>query len=914
MPTGKAAGTDDPGRAQVRRDAFEHPNARGKPRLCGRRMTAKKGPDKPFVEFGKTETDQSIVERFEQQVARYPSRLAVKTKTARLTYAELNRTVNRIARDIVERFGRENEPVAVFLDQGAQLISAILAALKAGKSYVALDTSFPHSKNASVVDHCRPGIVLTDRDHYPAARRLAGNTPLLIIDEVSPLYSPRNLYLPIPPETTAYIIYTSGSTGEPKGVYQDHRNVLHNVMRCTNMLHMAADDRLCLLWSCSFAASVPNIFGALLNGAALLPFDLRKEGIVKLAEWLIKEDISIYHSVPTVYRHFLSTLTGRENFYRLRLIKLSGEPVLRSDVELYRRHFHEDCVFHVSYASTETNIVRQFFCDHHTAFSGDIVPAGYEVEDMEVLLLDEDGKEVQANCEGEIAVRSRYLPPAYYRKEDPAESPFKPDGTGGHRRIYRTGDIGLMLPDGCLVHLGRKDMQVKIRGYRVEVSEVEEALNELAAVKEAAVAGRDDHYGGKFLAAYVVPHKGKAITAGELRIALKDRLPDYMVPSRFVLLEAMPLTLSGKIDRMALPDPEREGPQLDNAYAAPRTPTEIMLAGIWRKILRIKRVGAADNFFELGGHSLLVARLAAEIRKKTGRTLPIVAILQSPTIKQLAKILQAEGSPSKFPSILVRAGGSRPPFFWVGINTYRPPYLGPEQPVYGIILQGDYGKPIVYRSVEELAAHHLDEIRTVQPKGPYSLGGYCFSGLVAFEMAQQLFRQGEEVSLLCLVEPLTHCLPSCNGASNVSLISRVKSLGAKLALLRSAEKRTSALSFISRTITGNIHFAFCQTYISLGYPVPRRFRDFYRLHTAGRYVSGAYPGRAAVFLREKRRDADWSGLGAKGTYVHEVIGTVHHTMLDEPYAGIWTRQLNRYLSDIEADEKIDSHDTEMVLS
>ncbi|MDA8326191.1 MAG: AMP-binding protein [Nitrospiraceae bacterium] len=871
--------------------------------------------DKPFIEFEKTQINQSIVERFEQQASRYPSRLAVKTGKAQLTYAGLNQTANRIARDIIERFGPGSVPVALFLDQGIQLISAILAVLKAGKSYVALDTSFPHSKNASVVDHCRPGTILTDRDHYPLASKLFEDTsPLMIIDEANHLYSPSNLNLSISPEATAYIIYTSGSTGEPKGVFQDHRNVLHNVMRCTNMLHIAPDDRLSLLWSCSFAASIPNIFGALLNGAALFPYDIRKNGIMNLADWLIKQEITIYHSVPTAYRHLLSTLAGKENFSRLRMIKLSGEPVRKTDVELYKRHFHEGCIFHVSYASTETNIVRQFFCDHNTEFSGDIVPVGYEVEDMEVMVLDEDGEEAVANCPGEIAVISPYLPPAYYRKDDPADSPFQPDKKGGGRRIYRTGDTGYMLADGCLMHLGRKDQQIKVRGYRVELGEVETALSELAMVKESAVVGYDDPDNGKVLVAYVVLRKDKAATAGELRNALKDRLPDYMVPSRFVLLEAMPLTLSGKIDRMALPDPEREGPQLENAYVAPRTPTEIMLAGIWRKILRIKRVGAADNFFELGGHSLLVARLAAEIRKKTGRTLPIVAILQSPTIKQLAKILQAEGSPSKFPSILIRAGGSRPPFFWVGINTYRPPYLGPEQPVYGIILQGDYGKPIVYRSVEELAAHHLDEIRTVQPKGPYSLGGYCFSGLVAFEMAQQLFRQGEEVSLLCLVEPLTHCLPSCNGASNVSLISRVKSLGAKLALLRSAEKRTSALSFISRTITGNIHFAFCQTCIYLGYPVPRRFRDFYRLHTAGRYVSGAYPGRAAVFLREKRRDADWSGLGAKGTYVHEVIGTVHHTMMDEPYVGIWTRQLNRYLSDIEADEKIDSHDTEMVLS
>ncbi|MDA8085796.1 MAG: AMP-binding protein, partial [Nitrospiraceae bacterium] len=759
-------------------------------------MKIKAEPDKPFARFAKAETNQSIVDRFEQQVAGGPSRLAVKAGRTWLTYGALNRTANRLARAIIGRCGQGSEPVAIFLDQGSRLIPAIFGVLKAGKPYLALDTSFPQARNASMLRHSRPGLILTDRDHYPPACILAGDFTPLIIDEIDSRFSPENLNLPISPEAAAYIIYTSGSTGEPKGVCQDHRNVLHNVMRCTNMMHIAADDRLSLLWSCSFAASVPNVFGALLNGAALFPFDLRKEGIVRMADWLIREKITVYHSVPTVYRHFISMLTGMEKFPALRIIKLSGEPVQRRDIELYRKHFGKGCVFHVSYASTETNIVRQFFCDHHTPLNGDTVPAGYEVEDMEVLLLDERGREVASNCEGEIAVRSRYLPSGYYLGNDAAESPFFPDEAG--RRIYRTGDLGRMLPDGCLIHLGRKDLQVKIRGYRVEIGEVESALNGIDAIKEAAVVGRGDPNGGNLLLAYVVPRKGTAITARQLRNRLKDRLPDYMVPSRFVFLDALPLTLSGKVDRRALPDPEAQASQ-EGDYVAPRTPEEAMLAGIWQKILGTRRVSVLDNFFDLGGHSLLVARLAAEIKKITGRTLPIAAILQSPTIRQLAGLLQEDGPPSRLPSMVVRSGGSKAPFFWVGINTYRPPYLGTDQPVYGIILQGDYGKPIAFRTVEELAAYHLDEIRTVQPKGPYSLGGYCFSGLVALEIAQQLLRQGEEVPLLCLVEPLTYCLPRGNGSAalDVSLASRAKAaLSEKIELLSSAEKLMSVSGFV----------------------------------------------------------------------------------------------------------------------
>ena len=862
-------------------------------------------PDKPFIEFKKTEIDQSIVARFEQMVAKYPSHIAIRSNVAPLTYASLNQKGNQVARAIIERRERVAEPVALFLDQGALLISAMLAVLKTGKAYVALDTSFPQAKCEAIVRHTKPGLVLTDKKNFSPALELAGDTSrLLVIDEPDPSLSSENLNLNISPEATAYIMYTSGSTGEPKGVSQSHQSVLHNVMRCTNMLHIAPDDRLSLLWSCSFAASVPNVFGALLNGASLHPYNLKRDGTDNLADWLTKAEITIYHSVPTVYRHFLSSLTGEESFPKLRLIKLSGESVSKKDLDLYKRHFHKDCIFHVSFASTETNIIRQFFCDHNTTVSGEIVPAGYEVEDMKVLILDEEGREVEGSS-GEIAVRSRYLPTAYYGNDDRDESPFLRDEKAGHFTIYKTGDIGHLLPDGCLVHLGRKDMQVKVRGYRVEISEVENAMSELPVVKGAVIAGRDDPYGSKLLVGYVVFHKGQSLTPGELRNLLKEKLPDYMVPSRFVFLDALPLTLSGKLDRRALPDPDYGISELEENYVAPRTTSEMMLAKVWRKILKIKRVGVFDNFFDLGGHSLLVATLATEIRKKTGKTLPVTAILQSPTISQLAKVLWADESPSKSASVLVQTGGAKSPFFWVGINTYRPPYLGLGRPVHGIILQGDYGKPIVYRTVEELAAHHLEEIRAVQPKGPYLLGGYCFSGLVALEMAQHLIRQGEEVSLLCLIEPLSNCRPSGNGAlsPNASLKSKTGYLGSKLPLLLSARKIPYVVSIINKTITEKINFFFCRSFITLGRSVPRRYRDFYRLQTAGRYTVCSYPGRAAIFLREHRCGEEWNSFGEKGTFVSEVIGTVHHTMMDEPYVGTWIKELNRCLDQIQAEEK-----------
>ncbi len=868
---------------------------------------------KPFIRFLKAGIDQSVADRFEHQVARHPSRLALKTPTGQLTYEGLNRAANRIARALAGRCGQGGEPVALFLGDGAQLIPAMLAALKAGRPYVSLDPSFPLSKNAAVVRHSRPCLIVTCEELYPVARQLSAGRPSPLVLEETAGRNPsesENLGLPVPPGASAYIIYTSGSTGRPKGVFQDHRNVLHNVMRCTNMLHISPDDRLSLLWSCSFAASVPNIFGALLNGASLFPFDIKKEGISGLADWLVKEEITIYHSVPSVYRHLLSTLKGTEDFSRLRLIKLSGEPVRKGDVELYRRHFPENCVFHVSYASTETNIIRQFFCDHHmmpgAENSGSIwetVPAGYEVEDMEILILDENGKDAGVNCAGEIAVRSPFLPPSYYGKDSHCESPFLTDERDGNFcRIYRTGDMGYLLPDGCLIHLGRKDRQVKIRGYRVELSEVERALNVLPQVKEAAVMGRDDPYGGKLLAAYVVPkerEKKKSLTAGELRLALKDSLPDYMVPSCFVFLDALPLTLGGKVDRRALPDPGRTGLDAESDFVDPGTPSEVMLAGLWNGILGTERVGVFDNFFDLGGHSLLVARMAAGIKKMTGKSIPIIDILQRPTIRQLAGILDGEERPPRWfsPSIPGQDGrakggqartgsaGQKPPLFWMGINPVLPDLLGPGQQVYGVILQGQYGYPATYSSIEELASHHLGEILEAQPKGPYLLGGFCFSGLVALEMSRQLQDRGEKVELLCLVDPPRQCLPSevqCPSGSGPLQLHRIN--------FRLAARRYM-LS------------ALCRTYRLAGRPIPQRYTGFHSINTSRKYRARPYQGKVVVFLADEACGAqpDWSLLA--GAHVHVLPGINHDGIYDKGKVEIWARLLAGYLGQVRGKDR-----------
>jgi amino acid adenylation domain-containing protein len=599
-------------------------------------------PTGTFIEFKKEEIEQSIPDRFEQIVRRFPNRVAVKTRTSTWTYDDLNRPANRIAHAILAQRGEGEEPVALLLEHDADAIAAILAVLKSGKIYVPLDPSHLQARSSYIFEDARASLIVTNNKNFSDARDLARNRcQLLNINKIdSDLLTEKNVGRSLPPDTLAYILYTSGSTGRPKGVVQNHRNVLHAMMNYINGLHISVDDRLTLLHSCSFSGSVYNLFGALLNGATLLPFDLKGEGVNQLGNWLAQEEITICHTVPTAFCHAVQAFTGGEQFPTLRVIHLSGAPVPKADVELYKKHFAQECILVHRMGITETATIRSYFMDKTTPIDGARMPIGYPVDDKEVLLLDEAGEDAGLNCIGEIAVKSRYLSLGYWRRPDLTQAKFLPDPNGGEERTYLTGDLGRMAADGCLFHVGREDFRVKVRGYSVEVSEIEMALMEHAAVKQAAVVGRETQSDDRQLVAYFVPSDKPAATVTELRNFLKARLPDYMIPSAFVLLRALPLTPNGKIDRRALPDPGHSRPELDTSYVAGRTPFEEQLANIWAEVLFLNRVGIHDNFFDLGGHSLLATQIISKVLQTLQVELPVRSFFEVPTVAGLAELIE----------------------------------------------------------------------------------------------------------------------------------------------------------------------------------------------------------------------------------------------------------------------------------
>jgi thioesterase domain-containing protein/acyl carrier protein len=446
-------------------------------------------------------------------------------------------------------------------------------------------------------------------------------------------------------------------------------------------------------------------------------------------------------------------------------------------------------------------------------------------------------------------------------------------------RMYNTGDLARYLASGEIEFAGRTDDQVKIRGYRVELEEIEAVLGAQPGVREVVVAARENASGEKSLVAYVVPSREQVPTASELRSFLKQKLPHYMVPSAFVLLEAMPKTPNGKVDKRGLPAPKATDFAETQEYVAPTNELEIQLTGIWETVLDKKPIGIRDNFFELGGHSLLAARLMHRIEQAMGRRLPLAALLQAPTVEQLSGLLRQEKYSESWSSLVaIQAEGSQPPFFCVhgvggNVVGFRDlaRHLGANQPFYALQPQGLDGKRECLTSIPEMAKRYIQEIKRIQPEGPYRIGGYSFGGLVAYEMAQMLEAQGEEMALLALFDTYPGKMQS-RGSQLKNLLG--------LPLKEQASFVLKKGSFVMMTLRKRLELQM----------LPRPLRNVRQAcaQAAGAYDVEPYSGRVTLFrVKEKSVGslndpyAIWWRVAAGGVDLREISGD-HLSLLKEP--------------------------------
>ncbi|HZC36458.1 MAG TPA: amino acid adenylation domain-containing protein [Chthoniobacterales bacterium] len=697
--------------------------------------------------------DASLIELFEKQVALTPENVAVVSGGETLTYGELNCRANGLARFLQARGVREGGFVGLCVSRSVEQVVAILAILKTGSAYVPLDPAYPAERLAFMLEDSGARLLLTQSslaDSLPAhcaeivCLDQIGQT--LVSTEETPSEGPTA-------ESPAYVIYTSGSTGKPKGVLMPHRPLVNLIEWQQEILPGAA--RTIQFAPVSFDVSFQEIFSTWCGGGTLLLIDegLRRDP-VRLWRFIVEERVERLFLPFVALQSLAEAVTGQ---CALRDVITAGEQ-LRSTPQI-RRMFKilETCRLHNHYGPSETHVVTAFTLEGDPDDWAALPSIGRPIANTAILLLDDNG---QPDATGELYIGGECLCRGYLnRAELTAEKFVSIDGN----RFYKSGDLARWLPDGNLEFLGRADGQVKVRGFRVELGEVEAVLSQHPSVRDVAVTVKPDTAGLNRLVAYAVCDG--AFSASALREYAKSKLPDYFVPSLFLPIDKLPLTPSGKVNRRALPDPV--GVPTETVSVAPRDQVEHKLVAIWQRALNVPSIGITDDFFELGGHSLMAVRVFADIEKTFGKQLPLATLFEASTIEQFASTLREEDwKPSWSSLVTIQPQGSRPPFFGVHggygpVLFYRPlaQILGLDQPFYGFQSQGLDGSPFKHTSVQAIASYYLEEMRSVQANGPYFLGGYCLGGLIAFEMAQQLHAQGEEVSLLVLFDTYNPARP-----------------------------------------------------------------------------------------------------------------------------------------------------------
>ncbi|MEK6256082.1 MAG: non-ribosomal peptide synthetase, partial [Chloroflexota bacterium] len=613
---------------------------------------------------------QSVADRFETVVERYPDNIAISEDKQQITYRELNESANRLANSILSRVEEgDRSPIPFLAGYGISSIVTLLAIMKTGHPYVPLNPTFPVERNNLLLADMGAKLLVSDSQysskvaHFQDAQ---STLDVLYLDSLDPSASPENPGIVLSPKDLLNISYTSGSTGNPKGGVSNQLYWTYQISFRVNEWYITPEDRIPLLSNFSFGASLGPILSAFFSGARVCLFDFSSENLIDTIDWLHKIKATIFRSTPSTFRTIFGEVPESTKFEHLRMIGLAGGPVSKRDVALYRAHTRESCILSHQLASTEAGYLTRYRIDHSTPVDEEILPVGYPIEGKQVRLLDDDGNQVAQGEVGEIVVTSRFLRSGYWNRPALTDEIFRPDPNDAESRILYTSDLGRLRADGALEFFGRKDNMVKIRGFRVETVEVESFLYKHSAVKQVAVIGQPLPHApeNKQLVAFMVPHQDQEVNGKELRLFLAEKVPDYMIPSRFAFLDALPLNPNGKIDYQALIKFEIKRPDLSNQYVEPENDLEIRLKSIWEDLLGISSIGVLDNFFELGADSLLARRLFLRIEEVFGRKFPLSILVEASNIRQQAEILSTEDfQPNWSPLVPVQPDGDQTPVF-----------------------------------------------------------------------------------------------------------------------------------------------------------------------------------------------------------------------------------------------------------
>ena len=598
-----------------------------------------------LVEWNATERsypETTIHRLIEEQVRRTPDAVALAFEDRTMSYGELNRRANQLARHLRGLGVGPNTLVGLCIERSFEMVVGLLGILKSGGAYVPVDPGYPPDRQSYMIEDSRALVLLTQAS---LAEGLSGSGARVVVldagwEEIG-RHPDGDLEGGSGPGDLAYVIYTSGSTGKPKGAMNEHRAVCNRLLWMQDTYGLMTPDRVLQKTPFSFDVSVWEFFWPLMTGARLVI--ARPEGHKDpsyLVQRIREEGITTLHFVPSMLRVFLEA-EGVEECSSVKRVICSGEAL---PYELQERFFDRLAVaeLHNLYGPTEAAVdVTYWPCERRSARK--IVPIGRPVANTQMYVLDAGMNPVPVGIPGELYIGGVQVGRGYWGRPELTAERFIPDPFVPGGRLYKTGDLARWLPDGVIEYLGRNDFQVKVRGLRIELGEIEAALSEHATVGQAVVVSREETPGDVRLVAYLVPRANASPSAADLRVFLKDRLPEYMIPSAFVILPSLPLNPSGKVDRKALPAPASGRPTRSGAYVAPRTEVESMIAAVWKEVLCLEAVGMHDNFFDIGGHSLKLIQVQARIEKQLNRKLAVVDLFQYPTIETLSRHLTSGG-------------------------------------------------------------------------------------------------------------------------------------------------------------------------------------------------------------------------------------------------------------------------------
>jgi amino acid adenylation domain-containing protein len=872
--------------------------------------------------------NEGIHQLFEAQVERTPDAIAVILETQELSYQELNHRANQLANHLRLLGVGPEVAVGICLKHSVEMVVGLLGILKAGGVYLPLDPAYPKERLAFMLGDAEVPVLLTQEalraglpEHHAKIVCLDSDWAGIAQE------SAENLNCLTMPEHLAYIIYTSGSTGQPKGVVVSHASIAEHCLNVQRHYELDSSDRVLQFASLSFDLSLEQILPTLMVGARLVLVSADVWHTTEFHKRISDFGLTVLN-IPTGYWQELALewadVSELVPNVQPRVFIVGGDTMLPEFLDLWQRTPMGSVRLINAYGPTETTITATAF-DITARFGKPSalqrIPIGRSLTNRETYILNKYGDPVPVGVPGELYIGGDCLARGYLNRADLTAENFVPNPFSSElgTRLYKTGDLARYLSDGNIEFLGRIDDQVKIRGFRMELGEIEAALRQHPGVRDTVVLARENAPGEKQLMAYVVAQRESQPTAGELRGFLKEKLPDYMIPAVFVPLDALPLMPNGKVDRGALPEAGRTRSEAGRAFVAPRDALELQLTNLWEEVLGIRPIGVTDNFFELGGHSLAAVRLFALIEKRLGKKVPLATVFQGATVEHLANILKQQSKAAPYSSLVaIQPGGNRRPLFLIhpaGGHVF--PYvhlahhLGPDQPCYGLQARGLEEGQQPHSRIEDMAAYYIEALRTVQPAGPYLLGGWSMGGIVAFEMAQQLHAQGQRTALLALLDtriPTADEEFADEDFEATLLIDFVRYFGLSLDL-RDSLARLPKHELLERVLEHAKRAGLMPLDIEVSQAQP--FLELCKadFRATRNYVLNHYPGRITLFKAAQElagTSSDptlgWSEWAAEGADVHIVPGN-HATMVYQPHVEVLADKLRACLDQVRASEE-----------